>query len=409
MQTGYAVGGLDKHVPASEEGFGSDFVQDGLGVHLGRETECDSGREVGLDCTRDDISGRALRGEHQVDTCCAGLGRNSRDARFHSLLVAGHEVSHLVDYHHDALAGVGAMEVIFHGFHVVVERADRTAILGGGIRKHLVTFFHHVNQGSELLDGILHIVDDLDIRENGIGLHFGPFRIDKDQLHFHWVVVHQQVANHGVEKHALARPGLSRHEHVGGLCQVELDGIPENIDTHPDFHGAVLDTVAPYWGHDGTAWDNGAALVRHLDTDKAIAAFETDGLAGDAEAHGDVFQVVSDIAYTDAIADLHEIACDYGALLDADNLGVQVQILEGHIDGISAVGRRFSIVHGGICECIPQARRYRHAPLVDCFIFLTHSRFSFVFLLPIRCVVGCLSSGHLDYTVGHSDALHLSM
>ena len=70
------------------------------------------------------------------------------------------------------------MEIVLDSLHVVIEGTDGTAILGCSIREHLVPFFHHVHQGGELLDGILHIVDDLDIGENGIGLHFGSFRID---------------------------------------------------------------------------------------------------------------------------------------------------------------------------------------------------------------------------------------
>ena len=289
METGHPVGGLEQHVTSAKQGFCPDFVEDCLGVHLGRETEGDAGREVRLDCAGDDVAGRALRGENEVDSRSTGLGGDTRDTGLHTLAVAGHEVGDLVDHDHDALARTGAMEVVLDRFHVVVECTDRTAVLDGGICKHFVTFFHHVNKGGELLDGILHAVDDFHVGKDGIRLHFGALGVDKDQFEFRWVVVHQKVANHGIEEHALAGAGLARDEHVGRLGQVELDRVSEDVHAHADFHGTVLDSVPVGGHHDGAARDHGAALVRELDADKPVAAFETDGLAGDTEAHGDVF------------------------------------------------------------------------------------------------------------------------
>jgi hypothetical protein len=61
-----------------------------------RHLECDAARDIGLDCSGDDINGRTLRGEDHVDTGCTGKLSQTDNARLDFLLSLTHQFGQLI-------------------------------------------------------------------------------------------------------------------------------------------------------------------------------------------------------------------------------------------------------------------------------------------------------------------------
>lgn len=86
-----------KHVAAPDEGIGALGVENGAGVDLGGDLEGDARGQVGLDDARDDVHGRPLRGDDEVDAGGAGELRETGDVRLDLGGGDHHEVGEFVD------------------------------------------------------------------------------------------------------------------------------------------------------------------------------------------------------------------------------------------------------------------------------------------------------------------------
>ena len=77
-----------KHVTLSEELFSTLFAQHGPAVDLGRYLKADTGREVGLDRTSDDINRRSLRCHNHMKS--GSTGHLGEALHCHLDILAGH-------------------------------------------------------------------------------------------------------------------------------------------------------------------------------------------------------------------------------------------------------------------------------------------------------------------------------
>jgi hypothetical protein len=79
----------EQHVALAQQALGADGVEDGARVGARGDLERETRRKVGLDQARDDVHGRPLRGEDQMDARRARLLREPRD-RFLDLTADRH-------------------------------------------------------------------------------------------------------------------------------------------------------------------------------------------------------------------------------------------------------------------------------------------------------------------------------
>lgn len=130
---GGGAGGEKEGVAFAHEFFGASLVQNSAGVDLGHDGERDAGGDVGFDGAGDDIDGRALGGDDEVNANGAGkLGEATNEgvdffARSH------HEVGKLVDDDDDVgEAGIKMFGVEFFDVanFVFLENAEATSHFG---------------------------------------------------------------------------------------------------------------------------------------------------------------------------------------------------------------------------------------------------------------------------------------
>ena len=93
--------GIKQHIAFSEQLFRAVHIDDRPGIHAGRNRKCDSRRHVCLDQSGDDVDGRTLGGNDQMDTCCTRQLRQTADGILDFTRGNHHEVSQLVDDDHD--------------------------------------------------------------------------------------------------------------------------------------------------------------------------------------------------------------------------------------------------------------------------------------------------------------------
>ena len=100
-QQGAGAGPEEQHVAVAQQAFGAHFIQHDAAVGAAGDLEGDPGRQVGLDQAGDDVDGRFLRGEDQVDADGATLLRQANNVLFDFLAGRHHQVGHFVGDDHD--------------------------------------------------------------------------------------------------------------------------------------------------------------------------------------------------------------------------------------------------------------------------------------------------------------------
>ena len=97
------VGGGDgeEHVALADEALGSLLVEDDPAVGEGGHGEGEAGGDVGLDDAGDDVDGRTLGGDHQVDADGPGHLGDAADRVLDVTSRHHHEVVELVDHDKD--------------------------------------------------------------------------------------------------------------------------------------------------------------------------------------------------------------------------------------------------------------------------------------------------------------------
>src|SRR5581483_2710641 len=97
--------GQIEHVAFAKQGLRSIGVENGTGVNFGSDPEGNSRREISLDQAGNDVDGRPLRRQHQMNTDRACHLRQSSDRFLDVVLVEHHEVGQLVNDDNDVKKG----------------------------------------------------------------------------------------------------------------------------------------------------------------------------------------------------------------------------------------------------------------------------------------------------------------
>lgn len=92
---------LVQHIAVAEQFFRTRGIENGTGVDLLHDLERHTRGKVGFDDTRNDVDGRTLRREHQMDTRRARFLRQALDAVLDILFGDHHQIGKFVDDEHD--------------------------------------------------------------------------------------------------------------------------------------------------------------------------------------------------------------------------------------------------------------------------------------------------------------------
>ena len=163
-----------EHIAVAEQFFRAALAQDRDRVHRIGHAERDTAGQVGLDDARDDVYGRTLGGEHQMNARRARLGGKRHDLCLEIALVVLHEVGHFV--HDDDELGDFRNRFACDRFVVLVDIAHFVLAEGG------IPVFHFVHRPLQRGDGLLRVGDDLvdhQMRQVVVYREFDLFGIDE--------------------------------------------------------------------------------------------------------------------------------------------------------------------------------------------------------------------------------------
>ena len=90
-----------QHITHTQEGFCAHLIEDGSAVNFAAHLECNARRNIGFDQAGDDVHTGALRCQNQMDSCGAGLLRQTRNQFLDFFTNHHHQVGQLINHHHD--------------------------------------------------------------------------------------------------------------------------------------------------------------------------------------------------------------------------------------------------------------------------------------------------------------------
>ena len=297
MQTSDAVAAiLHEHITATNQVVGTSGVEDGLGIDGRRHLEGDTRREVGLDSTSDDIGGRTLRGDNQVDANGAGELCDTRKWFFHFLTGGHDEVGKLVDYHYYIRQElVSALRIETTSDELGVVFLDVAALR---LFEQVVAVVH---LHGERIEGLLHL---LDVGDDGVFAlrKFGEvvllYLFIKRELHLLGVNEHKldlrgmffvkYRRDDGIETHRLTLTSSTSDKQVRTFGKVDdvtlvADGL---ADGEREFVFAVLESRRRYQRFHR---NNLRVLVGDFDTDSAASGdWRDDSDTSSLQVHHDV-------------------------------------------------------------------------------------------------------------------------
>ena len=266
----------------------------------------------------------------------AGGSRELRDAldgALHVVLGHHHKVGHFIDDHEDirvwcdlAFGACGRMHLASaHGSVEVLDVAESEEF------EVAVSCVHLLDHPFQSLRGLLRIGDDRgeQMWNARIGGQFDSFRIDHDHADLVRRGAHDHGGEHGVDEARLAGAGGASHQQVGHLGQVGGHEMAFHILADAGEHRIRI--VPGLVGAQHVAQHHGFAIgVRNFDADGGFAFdHRQDAHVGAGHRVGDVLLQVGDLLDLDARAKLHLIHGDGWSAQEADDLRIDVELLEG--------------------------------------------------------------------------------
>ncbi|SAJ34031.1 Uncharacterised protein [Enterobacter cloacae] len=161
-----------EHITHPQQRLCTALVKDSTRVNFTRHGKRDTGRDVCLNKTGDNVYGRTLRCQHQVDARRTRFLCQTRNQLFHFLANGHHQVGELIHQHHDV------RQFFQHrmlGIHAVTRLPvwvrNRTAhtcrlsdflVITGQVthaqRRHqLVATLHFIDAPAQCVGGVLHV------------------------------------------------------------------------------------------------------------------------------------------------------------------------------------------------------------------------------------------------------------
>ena len=333
---------------------GAGTVENGAAVNLRHDLEGHAGGEVGLDGTRNDVGGGALRGNDHVHAYGAGQLGDAGNGQFHLLACRHDEVAELVDDDNDVRHELVAV------FRIELARLELGVVLLDvahlGLFQQVVAVVHELAQALERLHHLCNVGDDGVV---AVGYHgqemlldgcvdgeLHLLGVDHDKLQFGRVLLVEQRGDDGIQAYRFTLTRGTGNEQVRHLGEVD----------HEDFVG---DGLAQRDGElerrllelacvdDALHRHDAGRLIGHLNTDGALARYGGDDAdAQRRERKGNVILEVAYLVDAHARGRRHLVERDGGTdgSLDARDFNAKVA---QHVDDAVLVGVLFGHVHGG--------------------------------------------------------------
>ncbi len=187
----WLLGRDHEHVSHADQLLGARPVDDDAAVGLGGDAESKPAWHVGLDHTGDDVDGRALGGDHQMDPDCTGHLGDPHDRRLHLAAGDHHQVVELVDQDHDEREPIEPVGVEVPGVPLLAVALDVAHL---GVGQEVVSPVHLGDRPLQCVIGLLRVRDDpgQQMRDTVVLAQLDTLGVDHDQTHVVGVGPHEQ-------------------------------------------------------------------------------------------------------------------------------------------------------------------------------------------------------------------------
>src|SRR5207244_682010 len=193
------------------------------------DLETNAGRQIGFDQAGNDVHGRLLSGDHQVDAGGTRFLRQPDDVPLHLFSHHHHEVAELVDEKDNVRHAAGDMAALlpFEGADAAVYFIPPQLVVTGDIpnarpAQEIVTLLHLVDSPGQNRLGFLHVLDDRVHQVGNFAVvnqlhHLG---IDHDHADLVGPAGHEHAEDDRIEANRLTGAGTAGDEQVRHLRQV---------------------------------------------------------------------------------------------------------------------------------------------------------------------------------------------
>ena len=205
-----------EHVALTQQFFRAAGIENRAAVDLAGNRERDSARNVCLNHARDDVDGRSLRRDDEVNARRARQLGQTADGFFHLARRNHHQVGQLVD-DDDDLA------------HRLLVRADGVVVTADVAHAHrlkpLVAVLHFHHRPAERRARLLGISHDRDeqVRDAVVNGKLNHLRIDEDEPHLLRLRAEDDGIDDRVDADGFARTGRACNQHVRHFRHIRDD------------------------------------------------------------------------------------------------------------------------------------------------------------------------------------------
>ena len=342
-----------QHIAAPDQLLRTRNVQNGAGVHLRSHRKGDTGRNVRLDQSRDDVHGGALCTDDEMHACGARLLCQTADRFLHVVGRGHHKIRQLVDDNDDLrqefLFGIVLCHLVI-GFQIT-----HAHLLDQG--EPTFHFSHRPLQGACRLFGVADHGNE-QMRQTVIDIQLHLFGVNEDQLHLVRRRLIQKADDHGVDTHRFTHTGSAGNQQMRHLRDIQIHRRARHVLAQRDRDAAcrlrklrIFNEAAQIHGLH--------RAVRHLDAHRLLARDGCfDAHARGRQIQGNIVHQIQDGAHADALLGRQLITGDGRSARHIDDAGAHLEAAQG-IHQLLRRGLQFLgyIGIGGLCALIQKRNR----------------------------------------------------
>ena len=333
--------GKEEHVTVAEEPIGTALVEDDAAVGPARHLEGDPRRQVALNQAGDDVDGRLLGSEDEMDADGPALLCQSDDVLLDLLAGGHHHVSDLVGDDDDKRHRRGDRRRLLVGLRsdpldelVAAERVVVGEVADAHLCQEGVALLHLLHRPGEDRLRLLHVGDDRvhEMGERLVGRQFDHLRVDHQHPHLVGAAGHDHREDERVETHALARAGPTGDEEMGHRGHVDDHRIARHVLAEEQRDLERLRLGLRLLHHLPEA-NQLPGCVGHLDADRVLPRDRGDDPdARHAQGDRQIVGEVDDFRQAQARLELDLVLRDDRAGLDLDDADLESELGEGLLE-----------------------------------------------------------------------------
>ncbi len=355
----------EQHVALSQELFCAVHIQNGSGIHTGGNTEGNTAGHVSLDQSRNDVHGRTLRGDDQVDAGCSCQLGKAADGGLHVVFGDHHQIRQLVHNDdqlrhkvHDCFVSAAALDLLVLAYQRVVA----LDVANPRIRKRAVPRLHLRNAPVQRCRRLLRIGHHRNhqVRNAVVNRELHHLRIDHDELDLFGLCMEQKAHDDGIDADRFTGAGRTGDQDMRHFGDITEHWLAADVLTDRKRQLGFLrpELIRIY---NVAQRHRRRLLIRNLNADG--------GLAGDRRLDADIRcsqRELDVICQRDNLADLdahfrqHLIPRNRGPLRNVRNGDLHAEIPQRRLEELRSLAKLLIRIRHGAFALMQERNRREH-------------------------------------------------